>query len=255
MSNNIRKKLIAGNWKCNGSLSFIQNHCKNVLNTMVFDPTKIDVLVAPMALHLDYVRKHLTNQNVLISAQNVSKTKEGAFTGEINANALKDFGINWTIVGHSERRALFDESSQVVASKVTISDEHKLNVIACIGETWDDKSNNQTLKVLEKQLEPIIQNKPNWNNITLAYEPVWAIGTGKSATIDDVHSTHVEIRKLIKKYVGEKQANSLRILYGGSVTAKNAKELVSLQDVDGLLIGGASLKDEFKTIVEIASKL
>ncbi len=244
----MRKIFIGGNWKSNGNVAFVKSHFENVLNKLQFDQNKCEVVVSPMNLHLG-LAKEFNKGHVQIAAQNVSLTKEGAYTGEVSALALKDFGINWTIIGHSERRTLYGETSTHVASKILLAEEQGLNSIACIGETKDEREHGKTLNVLISQLDAIKNKKPNWGKIVLAYEPVWAIGTGLTATPKQAQEVHDEIRRWLKKEVSEKVSNETRIIYGGSVTDTNAEELIKQNDIDGFLVGGASLKAGFTTIV------
>jgi triosephosphate isomerase len=245
----MRKVFIGGNWKSNGNVSFVKSHFEKVLNQLKFDSNKVDVVVSPMSIHLG-LAKEVNKGNVQISSQNVSLTKEGAFTGEVSAIALKDFGINWTLIGHSERRSLYGESSTNVADKILLAEGQGLNSIACIGETKDERTSGKTLNVIFEQLNAIKDKKPDWSKIVIAYEPVWAIGTGLTATPDQAQEVHSEIRKWLKKEVSEKASNETRIIYGGSVTEKNSDELIKKTDIDGFLVGGASLKPEFVKIVE-----
>lgn len=244
----MRKIFIGGNWKSNGNVSFVKSHFENVLNKLQFDQHKCEVVVSPMNIHLG-LAKEFNKGNVQIAAQNVSLTKEGAFTGEVSAIALKDFGIKWTIIGHSERRTLFKESSVEVGTKILMAEEQGLNSIACIGETKDEREQGKTLSVLIAQLEAIKNKKPNWEKVVLAYEPVWAIGTGLTATPKQAQEVHDEIRKWLKKEVSDKVSKDTRIIYGGSVTDTNAEELIKQNDIDGFLVGGASLNSKFTTIV------
>jgi triosephosphate isomerase len=244
-----RKIFIGGNWKSNGSVTFTETHSK-FLSTLSFETDKCEVVVAPTFLHLSQAKSILETSLVKVAAQNVSATGDGAFTGEISAQQILDLGVNWVIIGHSERRQHYHENDELVGKKVGVALKGGLNVIACIGEKLDEREANKTLDVLFTQLSAISKNVSNWNNVVVAYEPVWAIGTGKSANAQQVQEVHSALRKWVKDNVGENESSSVRIIYGGSVTDSNSKELVALQDVDGFLVGGASLKEGFKTIVE-----
>jgi len=167
---------------------------------------------------------------------------------------LNDFGINWTILGHSERRHVFGESDEVVAQKVRQALDHDLKVMACIGEKIDEREAGRTNDVNSRQLAAIRELVDDWSNVVVAYEPVWAIGTGLTATPQQAQEAHDFVRGWIKNNVSEKAANETRIMYGGSVTDKNAAELIAMEDVDGFLVGGASLKDAFKVIVDACDK-
>lgn len=244
----MRKVFIGGNFKSNGNLNFMKSHFENVINKLKFDNTKCDVIVSPMNIHLGLV-KELANSNIKIAAQNLSNYKEGAYTGEVSAISIKDFGIEWAILGHSERRTIFKESSDTVANKVKLAEEQNISSILCIGETKDERENNKTLNVIFSQLEAVSKLKPNWSNIVIAYEPVWAIGTGLTASPEQAQDVHQEIRKWLSTNVGDSVSQKTRIIYGGSVTDKNASTLIKQSDIDGFLVGGASLKPAFCDIV------
>ena len=216
-------------------------------------PANTDVCVAPPALYLDLLQREL-NPSILIAAQNVSATGHGAFTGEINAEQLADFGIQWTLVGHSERRQLYGATDEVVKKQIQQCIQHKLHVIACIGETEDERKADKTFTVLDTQLAAIHAALPDaqifTQHIAIAYEPVWAIGTGQTATAQQAQEVHQHIRQWLSERVGPEAGQKVRVIYGGSVTAKNAVELIQQADVDGFLVGGASLKDEFVDIIK-----
>jgi triosephosphate isomerase len=247
----MRKLFIGGNWKSNGDVKFVESHL-NFLKGVTYNTSKCEVAVSPTTLHLqaarDYIKKN--NLNLLLSSQNVSQFPEGAYTGEVTAKQLKDIGINWTLVGHSERRQYFGENDEVVGKKVKISLDNGVSVIACIGEKLEQREANKTLDIVLSQTDAIINNVSNWDNVVIAYEPVWAIGTGKTATPEQAQEVHAELRKYLQKKVSKDVANKIRIIYGGSVTDSNAKELIMKTDIDGFLVGGASLKPGFKTIVD-----
>ena len=166
---------------------------------------------------------------------------------------LNDAGINWTILGHSERRHVFGESDRVVGEKVKHALAHKLKVIACIGEKLDEREAGQTQAVNERQLNAIRELVNDWSDVVIAYEPVWAIGTGKTASPEQAQEVHDQLRSWLKSNVSADAANKTRILYGGSVTEKNADELIAKRDVDGFLVGGASLKEGFLDIIRAAN--
>jgi triosephosphate isomerase (TIM) len=244
----IRKIFIGGNWKCNGDLAFAKSHSE-FLNTVEFDTNKCEVAVCPTSIHIGTVKNHI-NERYIVASQNVSMFDNGAYTGEISAKQLKDMGVNWTLVGHSERRQYFGDTEEVIAKKIAISLQNGVNVIACIGEKLTERENGQTFEVVKSQLQTLINSISDWNKVVIAYEPVWAIGTGKTATKEQAQEVHAEIRKLLKESVNEQTANSVRIIYGGSVTDTNANDLISQIDIDGFLVGGASLKSGFKAIIE-----
>lgn len=236
----------------NGTLESVRELIKSLGEAKI--PHAVDVVVAPMALHLAYVQQNIAGEGVQVAAQNVSATGAGAYTGEISAEALVDFGLRWVIVGHSERRALYGESEQVVAQKVDAALSKGLQVIACIGEQLEDRKAGRTMEVLKAQLEAIVTGtKGRWNKLVLAYEPVWAIGTGVVASPQEAQDTHREIRGWLAGAVDAKTAQGIRVIYGGSVKADNCKDLISQPDIDGFLVGGASLvPGQFLAIIEAA---
>jgi triosephosphate isomerase len=250
---NIQRRLfIGGNWKCNGDSSFLKSHINTNINTLSFDISKLEVVIAPTFLHLYEAKSLLTNKNVSLAAQNVCKKEEGAYTGEVSCKQLLDYGINWVIIGHSERRTLFSEDSTLVGEKVKLALDSGLNVIACIGENKSEREANKTFEIVTSQLFEIANLVKSWDNVVIAYEPVWAIGTGITATPEQAEEVHFEIRSWLEKNVGTDVANKTRIIYGGSVTDSNSADLIKKDNIDGFLIGGASLKGAFKKIVESA---
>lgn len=197
--------------------------------------------------------KVMVQDNVKVSAQNISVHGTGAFTGEIAAEQLVDFGVEWTLIGHSERRTLFHEDNETVGKKVANAQEVGLNVILCIGETLEQRESNSTNDVLKEQLDATKAHIKDWSKIVVAYEPVWAIGTGKVASPEQAQETHHYIRSWLSENVSEETAKATRIIYGGSVNEKNCKDLIGQADLDGFLVGGASLKAEFANIVSAAN--
>jgi len=208
-----------------------------------------EVVVGCPAIYLEFARAGLP-ATIGVAAQNCYKVAKGAFTGEISPAMIKDVGCEWAIIGHSERRAIFGESDQLVAEKVTHALESGLKVIACIGETLEEREAGKTEEVVFRQTKAIVGGVgADWTNVVIAYEPVWAIGTGKTATPQQAQDVHNSLRKWLSANVSEAVASSVRIQYGGSVTAANAKELAACPDIDGFLVGGASLKPEFIDII------
>lgn len=243
--------VVAANWKCNGT----QQSLRELVE--VFNGHKIShnvqCVVAPTFIHIPLVQAALQNPKFVISAENAI-AKSGAFTGEVSLPILKDMGINWVILGHSERRTYYGETNEIVAQKVADSVKAGFMVIACIGETLQEREANRTSEVVLTQVEAIAKAVPKdaWSRIVLAYEPVWAIGTGKVATPEQAQDVHKVIREWVKKNVSANVGEDVRILYGGSVSAKNAKELYQKRDINGFLVGGASLKPEFLQIIDAA---
>jgi len=220
------------------------------LNSADLDPSS-DVVIAPPTIYLLSVRDLVnpTAGKILVSAQNCYSVDAGAYTGEISAVQLKDCGINWVIIGHSERRTLFGDTDDLVASKTKACHAAGISVICCVGETLKERDAGETIHVVERQLAAVAKAITDWSNVVVAYEPVWAIGTGKVASSAQAQEVHEQIRSWLAKEVSQKAADDTRIIYGGSVTASNCKELARQTDVDGFLVGGASLKPEFVDIV------
>uniref|UniRef100_A0A1B6LPQ3 Triosephosphate isomerase n=1 Tax=Graphocephala atropunctata TaxID=36148 RepID=A0A1B6LPQ3_9HEMI len=241
-----RKFCVGGNWKMNGNKKSIDEIIQ-FLKTGPLDPN-VEVIVGVPAIYLEYTKNNLPS-NILAAAQNSYKVPSGAFTGEISPAMIKDVGVNWVILGHSERRNVFGESDELVAEKVAHALEQGLSVIACIGEKLEEREAGQTEAVVFRQTQAIADKIKDWSKVVLAYEPVWAIGTGKTATPQQAQEVHLKLREWLKSKVSEKVAQETRIIYGGSVTAGNAKELGKEGDIDGFLVGGASLKPDFVTIV------
>ena len=204
-------------------------------------PSDVDVVVSPTFIHLDYVNKNISS-SYKVAAQNCWTGKGGAFTGEISAEMLADLGINWVILGHSERRALCGESNDVVGTKVKYALSKGVNVIACIGETLEQRQGGEMFSILSGQLSAIAAAVSDWEKVVIAYEPVWAIGTGVVASPAQAQEVHAYVRNWIIDNVGAGIADKVRILYGGSVNDANCEELAQQEDVDGFLVGGASLK-------------
>jgi triosephosphate isomerase len=245
-----RKSFVGGNWKSYNDPAKVKTLVDGLSATEF--PVAADVLIAPTYIYLDRVNSALGSK-FLVSAQNCSLTNDGAFTGEISAKGLKDFGLNWVILGHSERRALFGESNSVVGDKVSMALSQGLSVVACVGETLEDRNANKTNDVVAAQLEAIaagVAKSGSWSSVVLAYEPVWAIGTGVVASPQQAQDTQAFIRSWVADKAGAEVAASVRIIYGGSVKPGNAAELYQQRDIDGFLVGGASLvAEDFKNIV------
>lgn len=208
----------------------------------------VDVVVAPPAPYLMYV-KDKVKAGIQVSAQNSYKVAKGAFTGEISPAMIKDLGLHWVILGHSERRHIFGETDELIAEKVVHAIETGLEVIFCCGEKLDEREAGKTKEVNFRQVQALIDKKVDWAKVVIAYEPVWAIGTGKTASPEQAQEVHDWIRQFLKEKVSADVADKTRILYGGSVTAGNAADLAKKPDIDGFLVGGASLKPDFIKII------
>ena len=228
------------NWKLNGNLQFIDQFISNI---SLPNANSKCVVICPTAIHLDYLSKN--KNGFYLGAQNVSEHEEGAYTGEISVHSLIETNVDFCIVGHSERRQIFKEKDQDINLKSQRLVANNVIPIICIGETLEQKEKGITNTVLEEQLMNSIPSSSTFENTIIAYEPVWAIGTGLTPTIDEIDETHRFIRS------HNDQFNKYKILYGGSVKASNAKEITHLANVDGALIGGASLKsEEFTKIIQ-----
>lgn len=246
----MRRLIVGGNWKSNGTLSSVNDLVQKVLNQSIINFQNVDVVVAPMNIHLSIV-KDILKSEIQLSSQNCSPAGPGAYTGEVAAQYLKDLGIPWVILGHSERRAYFGDSDSIVAQKVKKASEAGLKQIICVGENLDERTNGTTIDVVYRQLNAVKDSLNDWNSAVIAYEPVWAIGTGKTASPEQAQEVHESIRSWISSNIGQLVGNTTRIIYGGSVTESNCQDLLQKQDIDGFLVGGASLKPAFRTILEI----
>lgn len=250
----MRKKIVAGNWKMNNNLNETKKLIKEIKkNIKLLQLKDTRVLIAPTFVNLATAVDKTKKVKVEVVAQNLHQAKNGAFTGEISADMLKEIGVKTVILGHSERREYFNEDDKVLTEKVNRAIGSGLEIIFCFGEKLVDRNNNKHFEVVESQLKNALfhLNEKSFKNIILAYEPVWAIGTGQTATADEAQEIHSFIRGLLAKTYNEEVAESTSILYGGSVKPSNAQEIFSKPDVDGGLIGGASLKaDDFTAIVK-----
>ncbi|GAC1625563.1 MAG: triose-phosphate isomerase [Nevskia sp.] len=250
----LRSYLVAGNWKMNGSLAANAALLDGIAAGLGAVPA-VEVLVCPPSAYLDSVGRRLTGTPIALGAQNLCEQDQpGAFTGEIHSSMLGDFGCRYVLVGHSERRALYGEDDARVAQKFAAAQAGQLIPVLCIGETLDEREAGQTEAVLGRQLAAVLDRSgiAAFSKAVIAYEPVWAIGTGRTATVAQAQAAHAYIRGQLARN-DAKIAGSVRLLYGGSVKADNAASLFSCEDVDGGLIGGASLKaTEFLAICAAA---
>ncbi len=238
-----RKVLIAGNWKMNGLLADGAALAKDVAaEVKKLGKPECEFLVCPPFTLLTTVKKALRGSKVALGAQDCHMAEKGAHTGDISSVMLKDCGCAYVIVGHSERRANHHESNEIVCQKAEAAYKAGLKAVICIGETEAERDAGKTIDVCTKQIMGSVPDSATAVNTVIAYEPVWAIGTGKTPTAADVEEVHAAIRKVVAKKLGKATANKMRLLYGGSVKPSNAAELLALPDVDGGLIGGASLK-------------
>ena len=246
----MRRKVIAGNWKMNmlpnETINFIEQFAPLVKDT------KNEVILCVPFTDLFYALLHVQGTNIKIGAQNMHWEEKGAYTGEVSAQMLKSIGTQYVIIGHSERRQYFAETDETVNKKIKSALTVGLKPIVCVGETLEQRENGKTEEIVTNQVEKAFNNlkAEDLKNIIIAYEPIWAIGTGKTATKEEANETIAQIRKKVAEMYGQNDANEIIIQYGGSVKASNAKELFEMSDIDGGLVGGASLKpDEFSKIV------
>ncbi len=238
----MRQPLVAGNWKMNGSRDSIKALMSGI-NAGLSSSDRAQVVVCPPFVYLDAVAGMIKGTKIAIGAQNVSHESAGAFTGEISVSMLQDFGARYVIVGHSERRALYGESDATVAHKFTATLLGGMVPILCVGELLEERESGKTEEVVARQLDAIVTHASikGFEAAVVAYEPVWAIGTGKTATPEQAQEVHAFIRQRLAKH-SSTIAEKVQILYGGSVNAGNAEQIFSMADVDGGLVGGASLK-------------
>lgn len=244
-----RRFFVGGNWKANGSKAAVQNLVDTLNSGAVSKDT--EVVISPPSLYLSDLKSSLRS-DFEVAAQNCSATGNGAYTGEISADMLNDMGVNWVILGHSERRANQAESNDLVASKAKVAQEKGLSVIGCLGEPKEVRDAGKTLEHVLAQLQAYAAQVQDWSKFVIAYEPIWAIGTGDVATPEQAQEVHAAIRKWLSDNVSADVAKSVRIIYGGSVNGKNSQELAGQPDIDGFLVGGASLKPEF---IDIANSV
>ena len=247
----MRKKVIAGNWKMNNDAE----QSVQLINTLLqkLPQTHAEVVIAPSFVNLALAVEKTKNSPIIVAAQNMHFAEKGAFTGEVSASMLEAIGIKTTILGHSERREYFNETDESLAKKVDTALAHHFRIIFCIGEKLAERKAGKHFEVVKGQIEKALFHLPQqaWTSIILAYEPVWAIGTGETATPEQAQEIHAFIRKIVADKNGKAVADDLSILYGGSCNAKNAASLFANPDVDGGLIGGAALiADDFITIIQ-----
>lgn len=250
----MRKKIVAGNWKMNNGVKETTQLIRKIKKSIAdLELNNVRVIVAPSFVNLVGSVKGVKDSKIEVAAQNMHQEKKGAFTGEISAEMLQSIGVKTVILGHSERREYFGEDDELIARKIDAALANNLEVIFCFGELLEQrKLDNHLLEVGSQLKNTLFHLKAaDFKNIILAYEPVWAIGTGETATPDQAQEMHEFVRNVLAKKFGQKTADSVSILYGGSVKASNAEEIFSKPDVDGGLIGGASLvAEDFVAIIE-----
>lgn len=245
----MRKKIIAGNWKMNKN----HNEAVELINTLKsgIDTDKSDVVVCVPFVDLMSVSEAIKGTNINLGAQNMHFEESGAYTGEIAPAMLKELGVKYVIIGHSERRAYFGETDEIVNKKVKKALEHNIVPILCVGETLEERELNITIELVRVQVKKAFSgiSKEDAKKVVIAYEPIWAIGTGKVATKEQAEEVCAEVRKVVAEVYGQDVADIVRIQYGGSVTGDSANELFNMPNIDGGLVGGASLKEDFIKVV------
>lgn len=245
----MRKKIIAGNWKMNKN----HNEAVELINTLKsgIDTDKSDVVVCVPFVDLMSVSEAIKGTNINLGAQNMHFEESGAYTGEIAPSMLKELGVKYVIIGHSERRAYFGETDEIINKKVKKALEHNIVPILCVGETLEERELNITIELVRVQVKKAFAgiSKEDAKKVVIAYEPIWAIGTGKVATKEQAEEVCAEVRKVVTEVYGQDVADIVRIQYGGSVTGDSANELFNMPNIDGGLVGGASLKEDFIKVV------
>jgi triosephosphate isomerase len=248
---NMRKQIIAGNWKMNGLLEDSKIRLEELIQ-LTNGVVNADILICPPFTILSTINNILkvSKSNIKLGAQDCHFNEKGAHTGDISPNMLKDLGVSYVILGHSERRANHKEDNALIQKKASAVINTDMIAILCVGETKEQKENGQTINVVLNQLTEGLPKTFTSENTIIAYEPVWAIGTGLTPTIEEIEATHYEIRKIVEKLSNKETANKIKILYGGSLSAKNADQILPLENIDGGLVGGASLiSTDFHTII------
>ncbi|MBS4537768.1 triose-phosphate isomerase [Clostridium sp. D2Q-11] len=246
----MRRPIIAGNWKMNKTLSQSVDFIKEIKH--LGDNTDVEVVVCVPFISLDRVKKELEGTNVKLGSQNIHWEESGAYTGEVSPLMLKEIGIDYAIIGHSERRQYFNETDETVNKKVKTSLNHGINPIICVGETLEEREENKAQDKVKTQVIKALKGveENQMKDIVLAYEPIWAIGTGKTASSEDANEMISFIRNIIEDIYNEEISEEIRIQYGGSVKPANVTEIMNQPDIDGALVGGASLKkDDFTDLV------
>ena len=246
----MRKKIIAGNWKMNYCVNKAENFVMEIKDRINTD--EVDVVICPNFVSLDRVSDAIDGTNIKLGAQNVYFEDKGAYTGETSVNMLSAVGVSYCIVGHSERRQYFNETNEIVNKKAKKLLEKDIAPIVCVGETLEERESDKMFEVVEKQVKESldgIDEQSIKNKVVVAYEPIWAIGTGKTATAEQANEMCKHIRNVISNMYSEEVGQNVRIQYGGSVKPANANEILNMSDIDGALVGGASLTNDFVAIV------
>lgn len=242
----MKSPLVVANWKMHGDQAQCALLARQIVRALRRDPARAMVVLAPPFTSLIAVHRSLSGSKVKLAAQNCHWEAQGAYTGEISPNMVRELGCDYVIVGHSERRHLFHESDEMIARKLAPIMSQGMRAILCVGETLDERQSSKTAAVIRRQLRIALKGltKTDIGNIEIAYEPVWAIGTGQNAMPKQISQVHSQIRNCLRQWFGPAVGKQVRILYGGSVKPENVNSLVTVEEINGLLVGGASLKSE-----------
>ena len=245
----MRKKIIAGNYKMNLTASIAEDFVASIMDNI--NTTEVDVVICPNNTCLDRISSLIEDTNIKLGAQNVHYEISGAYTGETSVDMIYSVGCDYCLAGHSERRQMFNETNEIINKKIKTIISKDIFAILCIGETLEERKNNKLYEVISKQLKECLKdiNENDMKNIIIAYEPIWAIGTGKTASKEQAEEMCKYIREEISKMYNEKIADKIRIMYGGSVSDKNAFEILTMPNIDGALVGTSSIKNDFTAIV------
>lgn len=252
----MRKRIIAGNWKMNKVLSEAEQFI-DAVKGQVPSEEQVDAVICAPSLFLHALVEKTKGTGVKVGAQNMHHEESGAFTGEVSPKMLKDLGVDYVVIGHSERRELFGETDEGVNQKTHAAFKYGLSPIVCVGETLEERESDQTTTIVESQVKKALEGltEDQVKETVIAYEPIWAIGTGKTASSEDANEVCTHIRRVVKDLVSPSASEATRIQYGGSVKPANVDELLSQSDIDGALVGGASLEaDSFLKLVEAGAK-
>ncbi len=253
----MRKKIVAGNWKMNLNLQQGVALAKELNEQLTVEKPNCDVIICTPFIHLASIAEFLDQNIIGLGAENCADKEKGAFTGEVSAEMVKSTGAQYVIIGHSERRGIYGETPEILKEKVKLALANNLKVIFCIGESLEEREAGKQNDVVKAELEGSVFDltEEEFKNVIIAYEPIWAIGTGKTATADQAEEIHAYVRSLVANKYGKQMAEDTSILYGGSCKPSNASELFAKEDIDGGLIGGASLKAaDFRGIIDAWKK-
>ena len=247
-----RKFCVVANWKCNGTTDFVRDIVTNLINELEYDTNILDFVVLPGMLHINLAKARLDDK-IMIGSQNVSMYGQGAYSGEVSAEQLADYEIEWVLIGHSERRKLCNEDQEVINAKVTQARDANLGLIYCVGENLEQRENEESSEVIFHQLASIKEklDETEWRKVMIAYEPIWALNTGKISSADQTQEAIEMIRQWLNDNCSEKIAQETQILYGGPVTETNTENLIKLKGVDGFLVGSTSCKPVFRNIFDM----